>query len=163
MKDIKHIAVFDFDGTLIYTAEPLEGKKLWLQATGTVWPHRGWWGRKESLDTEIFYPAKNEWVSKKYEEAKADPDTTVILMTGRLVQLEAEVRKVLEFHGFEFDRVYCNTGGDTFTFKMRRFDSLLREFPHADLTMYDDRTEHVLEFQKWARNTKRDINIIHIK
>ncbi len=163
MKDIKQIAVFDFDGTLIYTAEPNEGKKTWLAATGKVWEHRGWWGRRESLDVDIFYPTKNEWIIKKYEEAKADPNTIVILMTGRLVQLEAEVKKVLEFHGLEFDRIHCNTGGDTYTFKLRKFEALLREFAYAELTMYDDRTEHVLEFQKWAPRTKRVVNIIHVQ
>ncbi len=171
MKDTQHIIVFDFDKTLIYTAEPEEGKKLYKQATGKDWEHRGWWGRKESLDIEIFYPAKNEWIYKKYLEAKAMPNTLVILMTGRLNTLEEHVQKILNHHEFKFDRVYCcnpreagkHDLGVTFAYKLNKFESLLREFPYSDLTMYDDRTEHIFGFQKWARTAKRKIDIIHVK
>ena len=162
MKDIKKVTVFDFDGTLIYTAESSqENRDKVFDKYG--YNGRGWWSRKESLDVDIFYPTKNEWIVKKYEEAKADPNTIVILMTGRLIQLEGEVQKILEFHGLKFDRIHCNTGGDTYTFKLRKFEALLREFAYAELTMYDDRTEHVLEFQKWAPRTKRVVNIIHVQ
>ncbi len=171
MKDIQHIVVFDFDKTLIYTAEREEGEKLYKQATGKDWAHRGWWSRKETLDIDIFYPVKNEWIYKKYLEAKATPNTIVILMTGRITPLEDAVMKILNHHNFEFDRVFCcdpkmgggHPLGATYGFKLKKFESFLREFPYADLTMYDDRTEHVHEFQKWARTTGRKIEIVHVK
>ncbi len=162
MENIKEVVVFDFDKTMIFTAESTdENRDKVFQKYGHR--HQGWWARKESLDIDIFYPVLNTWVYEKYIEAKANPDAIVILMTGRITQLEPEVRKILDFHNLEFHRVYCNTGGDTYRFKQNKFELLLREFYNADLTMYDDRTEHVIQFQGWARSTPRNINIVHVK
>lgn len=162
MKDIKHVVVFDFDGTLIYTAEKteenIEKVKQKYNYTG-----RGWWGRKESLDTDIFYPAVNQWVADKFEKAKADPHTLTVLMTGRLIHLDKEVKKILDMHGFEFDRVFLNPNMNTEIFKISKFESLLREFPDASLTMYDDRNEHIIKFREWARRQRgRKVEVVHV-
>ena len=63
---IKKIVIFDFDGTLCFTPEPVEGKKIWFEKTGTVFPYPGWWSKKETLDMDIFYIPVNPFVYKKY-------------------------------------------------------------------------------------------------
>ena len=46
---IEELHVYDFDGTLVDTPVPERGMAEFEEATGTPWPHRGWWGRAESL------------------------------------------------------------------------------------------------------------------
>jgi hypothetical protein len=64
--EIKKIAVFDFDGTLIMTPTPDDGKLLYKMKTGNDWPHKGWWGQKDSLDTTIFDIPANQKVVDDY-------------------------------------------------------------------------------------------------
>ena len=51
---MKRLIIFDLDGTLMNTPSPEEGKPLWEKHYGEKYPHIGWWGRKESLDTNVF-------------------------------------------------------------------------------------------------------------
>ena len=92
---MKKIVSFDFDGTMCFTPGPEEGKKIWEQKTGMVFPYPGWWSKKETLDQNIFHIPVNPFVYKKYLEAVAEDDTMVILATGRLAKLQKEVEKVL--------------------------------------------------------------------
>ena len=123
MKKFTKIKVFDFDKTLIHTQEPEEGRKIWLKETGEIFPHPTvWLSKPESLDLKIFYPAINGWTHKYYLEAKEEADDSyTILVTGRLEKLKNEVQSVLDFHGYEFDDVFCNWGGETYRFKTRLF------------------------------------------
>lgn len=160
----KKIYVFDFDKTLVHTQEPEEGRKKWLKETGEIFPHpTGWWSKPESLDLKIFYPAVNGWTYKFYQEAMADEGAYVILATGRLDKLKNEVNAVLDFHGLTFHDVFCNTGGETFRFKTRLLESILRKNLKAtELIIYDDRHEHLGKFVEWAElmSKKFKTNII---
>ena len=51
---ITKLSVFDFDGTTVDTGMPDTHKIIYKEKTGEDWPHKGWWGRPESLDTNIF-------------------------------------------------------------------------------------------------------------
>ena len=124
---MKKIVSFDFDGTMCFTPEPIEGEKIWKEKTGTVWPYTGWWSKKETLDMNIFDIPVNPFVYKKYLEAVAEDDTMVILATGRLLKLQREVEKVLQSHNLEFDLVQCNWGGETYKFKTKLFEDLINK------------------------------------
>ena len=54
LEQIRKVSIYDFDGTLIKTPEPELGKKIWKEKTGEDYPHKGWWGKRESLDIDIF-------------------------------------------------------------------------------------------------------------
>jgi len=160
---IKKIYVFDFDKTLIHTAEPLEGRELWLKETGNQFPHpTGWWSKPESLDLKIFYPAINDYTYKKYYlKAIEEENAHIVLATGRLAKLKEEVQAVLDFHKLEFDEVHCNWGGETYRFKTRLFESIIRKTPTAtEIVLYDDRHEHLVKFVEWAKDMEAKFKII---
>lgn len=159
------IICFDFDGTLFDTPTPHEGKEIWKKKTGSDWPYGGWWGRVESLNTEVFYIHLNEWVYKKYQEAIADPNAYVILATGRpskVPKMEQYVHKILDDNNIVFDRVYLNWGGDTFNFKSKLFGQLMAKLKVKEFIMYDDRREHLVKFAEWAKSQPAKISIIDV-
>ena len=79
---MKNLYSFDFDNTLCYTKSPEEGIPEWEQKTGLKWPYNDWWSKSETLDTDIFYTPKNEWVYQRYLEAVSDENSYIIMATG---------------------------------------------------------------------------------
>jgi len=159
---IKKIVVFDFDGTMCFTPNPEDGKKIWLEKTGTVFPYPGWWSKKETLDLNIFHIPVNPFVYKKYLEAVADDETFTLLATGRIVRLQKQVETVLNSHNLSFDLVACNNGRDTLSFKIKLFEGLINKYNPKVFTMYDDRHDHLVEFEKWARFQPCRVEIIDV-
>ena len=136
---IKHLAVFDFDATLVYTIMPDDGRKLWTMATNNVFPYlegdygksvRAWWSRPESLDLEILPTTKNLYCNTFYENHRDTPDTHMVMLTGRLKDLSYEVEAVLEVHNYEFDEyIYNPKGWNTLNYKIRHLDAMVKNSP----------------------------------
>jgi hypothetical protein len=162
----KRLVSYDFDGTLCFTPEPNEGKQIWFEKTGNVFPYPGWWSKKESLDMKVFYIPTNPFVVSKYKEdirrSTETGDTYVFLATGRIEKLKKEVSDILEHHNLFFDSVHLNTGGDTLSFKKKLFESLINKFNPEVFVMYDDRHEHIVEFIIWAKSQPCRIEIIDV-
>jgi hypothetical protein len=159
---MKKIISFDFDGTLCYTPGPDEGKKIWEEKTGTVFPYPGWWSKKETLDLDIFDIPVNPFVYRKYLEAVVDEETFTLLATGRIVKLQREVEKVLRANNLEFDLVACNNAGDTYHFKTKLFERLIKEYKPEVFVMYDDRHSHITEFREWAKKINCKVKIVDV-
>jgi len=157
---IKKLISFDFDDTLVHTPLPNEGKKIWKEKTGEDWPHRGWWSKPESLDTEIFDIPLNKKIHKRYQQAIKDPDNYVILATGRIEPLKDEVYEILGDYGLSFDETHLNPGIDTFEFKSNLFAKLIYELQPEEFIMYDDRQEHLVRFVAWANAMPCKVTII---
>lgn len=159
MGNFKKLVSFDFDSTLVHTMGPEVGKPQWEKTTGLSWPGKGWWGSAESLNTEVFYHPLNQWVYKRFEQYQSNDENYVFIATGRLKKLENHVKKILDIHEVSCD-LYTNTGGETFRFKCRLFETLIRNNPMADeLIMFDDRHEHLGEFVKWGKRQPIKITI----
>jgi hypothetical protein len=79
------LAIFDFDGTLANTPTKPQG-----------WKGKDWWGHEDSLHPELFDGSLNPEVEKAFREAKADPNTRVILATGRRNVIAPKVRTFLQ-------------------------------------------------------------------
>lgn len=156
---------FDFDDTLVHTPEQEEGKKLWKLKTGLDWPYRGWWSKPESLNLDVFEPITilNPWVYNKYLEAIADENGEVVMVTGRIKELEPQVNLILNKFNLEFEQKFFNWGGDTFAFKCKVFQRLMAQHKAKELIMYDDRQEHLFKFRDWAREQDFDVTIIDVK
>ena len=65
-KKTEELHVWDFDGTLVNTPVPDTGRAQYESETGLPWPHKGWWGRAESLEHPLTWsagPAMDEFMS----------------------------------------------------------------------------------------------------
>ena len=163
---MKELFVFDLDSTMINTMLPEPGKKIWLEKTGSPWAHRGWWGRSESLDTEIFEHPRNEWVFEQYKKACGIEGAYKIILTGRVKNLLGKVNELLHHNDItEMDEILCNGhfGKVTRTewFKIEALVKYIKE--HGDtlerIVIYDDREEHIPIFKKWAQETQKRTGI----
>lgn len=154
---------FDFDNTLCLTPFPEEGMEIWEEKTGEKWPYAGWWGKAQSINPDIFDIPKSEFVYKEYLKAISEPDSYVILATGRLEKIpnmRKNIERILNMHNLSFDEIHLNWGGDTFDFKKTLFESLIKKTNCSYFTMYDDREDHLIRFVEWAKEQDCVISVI---
>ncbi len=158
---ITNIRVFDFDGTLVNTPMFDTHKDVYLQKTGQPWPHKGWWGKADSLDMKIFDMPVFPDVISDYERERATPNTLMVMLTGRIPMLSKQVEAILADKGLAFDRYIYNNGGSTITSKIASLDALMKEFPNVtSVAMWEDREEHINPFKAWgAAHDGLDFNI----
>ena len=158
----KRLISFDFDKTLFHTPEPELGKDIFLEKTGNNWPHRGWWGKPETLDMNIFDIPLNQWVYSKYVEFSDIEENFMILATGRLMKVDGmfdNVNKILDKNSIEFNEVHLNWGEDTLKFKLKLFEQKIQHLGVEEFIMLDDRQEHLVEFEDWANDFSKKNNI----
>ena len=152
------LAVFDFDNTLYYTPENTpENVKLAKEKYESEFI--GWWGRKESLDVELFDIQYIEYTKDKYIEHKDNGDG-LILLTGRPKKLESEVTKIIDKDGFSFDDMFLCNGMSTDIFKVKVIKSIVRDNPKLKtIYFYDDRDKHVNVFRELRKLLKDEYNV----
>lgn len=149
---ITKISVFDFDGTLIDTPLPETGRLEYEKKTGKAWPHKGWWSKPESLDTSVFDMPPIPSVIKSYNKEKANPNTLIVMMTGRQPRLANEVKGILHDKGLTFDKYIYNYGGSTVESKIKSLNELLIDYPKVDdVLLTDDRIPHIPTFEEWGK------------
>jgi hypothetical protein len=157
---INKISIFDFDGTLMSTPHPEEGKLIWEEKTGTKYPHIGWWSKPESLDTEIFDIKTIPPTVKAYEREKENPNTLVIMLTGRLPQQHKQVEGLLSSNGIYFDEYHYKGNGDTLGSKLNTIRTLLSKYPTVEsIEMWEDREPHAIEFREWGKENGIPIKV----
>lgn len=150
-RKITKLSVFDFDGTLCMTPLPEDGKKTYKQKTGKDWPHAGWWGQPMSLDMQVFDMPTIPSVIRDYKKEIQDPNTMVVMVTGRMVKLTDLVKDILDRHGLKFHEYHFNRGGSTESAKKKTFDQILQQHPSIkEVTLFDDRAEHINIFKQWG-------------
>jgi hypothetical protein len=156
MKKTK-LSCFDFDGTLVSTpiASP-KNKEKWEKHYGIKWKYLGWWGRDESLDTDVWDMPAVEEVFNDYQTEIHNPNTLTILLTGRLQKQENIVRRIVNDLGYTFDYYLFNTGGNTLSNKINHLNNLLNKYPDIrDVELWDDRVEHFKDFEDWGLKLKQ--------
>ena len=147
---ISRIAIFDFDGTTMDTLTPETGIPIYKAKTGKDWPFKGWWGRAESLNMNIFDFKPLPEVKAAFNKERANNNTLMVSLTGRRKKLSGEVEAVLHANGYRFDRYLYNYGADTLSNKIEQITNLLKEFPTVrTIYMADDRNEHVPVFKEF--------------
>lgn len=163
-KDIEKLAVFDFDQTLMDTPTKEEGTVIWKEKTGEEWPHKGWWGRAESLNMNIFdigpIPSVEQDYKKEYNESRS----VVVMMTGRHTGIKDEVTHILDQHGFDFDHYLFKKKSPTIEDKFEKLEWLLEKYPNVKyVDIWEDREEHVQHFKRWGENKEQVVNVNHVK
>lgn len=157
---INKISIFDFDGTLMNTPHPEEGKKQWEEFTGKVYPHIGWWSKPESLDDSVFDIQPIESTVEDYLKEKSNPETLVIMLTGRLPHQAEQVEELLLLHNVSFDEYHYKGNGDTLTSKINTIKSLLNRFPNVtEIEMWEDREPHAIEFKQWGEENGVNLKV----
>ena len=155
--------VFDSDATLVDTPLPEKGRRTWKEKHGFPFPSKsadeveqnkkitGWWGRKESLDMETFDMPLIPEVKSAYDKVKNDTDVMKVMLTGRHKNLANEVKAILDKNGLKFDAYLFNDKSDTLTAKITYLNELLSNNTDIkDVTLFDDRTEHIPTFENWG-------------
>ena len=142
--------IFDFDGTLVDTQVPETGKAIWKEKTGNDWPHKGWWGRVESLDNEIFDQTPIKSTVTEYKRLVADESGHTVMLTGRRKKLAKEVEIILADNNLVFDEYRYNYGGDTLSNKIEQIGNMLINMKDIkEINMFEDRVEHIGVFKQY--------------
>jgi len=152
----KKISCFDFDGTLVSTpiGSP-ENKEKWEKHYGLKWKYLGWWGRDESLDTDVWEMKPVEEVFDAYQKEVKDPQTVTVLLTGRLQKQDHLVKAITDKIGYKFDHYLFNQRGGTLQNKLTHLMNLLSMYPDVrEVELWDDRLEHFKDFEEWGRILK---------
>ncbi len=164
MGKITKLSVFDFDGTLVDTPLPEIGKEEYKEKTGKDWPFSGWWGQPLSLDMDIFDMPTIPMVMSAYKKEKTNPETVMIMLTGRIVKLGDKVREILDKKNLTFDEYHYNKGGSTSVDKIKTLDSLLNKYSNVKtVEMWDDRESHFEIFNKWGDEKIKEGRLISFK
>lgn len=150
------LCCFDFDGTLINTpiASP-ENKQKWANYHGQPWPYKGWWGRPESLDRDVWDMLPVTEVYKDYIKCGQDPKNLMVMLTGRLESQSELVKEILDDNGMYFDHYLFNGGGNTLNEKIKYLNMILNRYPNIrEVEMWDDRPKHFGAFKNWGQEMK---------
>jgi len=145
------LAVFDFDGTLVDTPLPSEeNKNIWKSKTGTDWDG-GWFSNPDSLNMDVFDMPTKPKVISDYRREHSDPNSLVIMLTGRIPSVAKYVKKVLDKKGLKFDDYLFNEGGATEDAKIHHMEMILKYNPNIrEVEVWDDRDPHIPIFQAWG-------------
>jgi hypothetical protein len=157
---INKISIFDFDGTLADTPKKEDGIALWEAKNKKDYPHRGWWGREESLDENTFNVKLIPSTMDDYNKESEGNNTLMVMLTGRLPKLSNQVESILNKNGVIFDEYHYKGRGDTFTSKLYTIKSLLENNPNVkEIEMWEDRLNHADGFEEWGNDNGINIKV----
>ena len=160
IENITKISIFDFDGTLMRTPHPEEGKKEWENFHNKDYPHIGWWSKPESLDDAVFNIEPIESTVSDYIKEMENPNTLVIMLTGRLPHQNDQIVELLSLHNIFFDEYHYKETGDTLSSKLNTIITLLNRYPNvSSIEMWEDREPHAIAFKEWGRDNVVDIEV----
>lgn len=156
------ISFYDFDGCLMNSPLPDEGKMIWQEKTGQPYPYEGWWGRAESLNSNVFdiKPFPNVLNHLKKDQAKAYVYT--VLLTSRMTKLKPQIEQILSENNIMFDELSLKSGGENKTDRILKF---LEKFPTVHtINIYDDRDKELVLFEEFNKEFKHKyiINIYRV-
>lgn len=165
----KRAVIYDFDNTLFKSPTREEGEPLYLKAKGEAWPHRGWWGRVETLMPPVVPAEITEelFIRATLDAYRADrtcENTNVYLMTGRPWKMEKRVREILDAVNCTFDGYFYRgmkdapNFGDTFDIKVALIRDRIIHPGLEVLELWEDRPEHTAKFREEARRWRRNFD-----
>ena len=135
--------IFDFDGTLHRSPSPPQGYE----------DKEAWWSDAESLVPPHVTEGPEMWRREAVDAmraAMADPDSYVVVMTGRNRALQDRIQEILESNGLKPDELITNPGiGNTSGFKQEEMTYLLRQLPNVrEVEFWEDREGDLKGYQR---------------
>ena len=178
-RNAKHLHIFDMDGTLARTPEPTkENRDLYRYHSRSRTNPRGtkpgdWLGDHKTL-RHPFETHPIEHTLKNYHAAKQDPDSRVVVMTGRVHKPDMADAVSLTLHKLGVrghkhgEDLFLKPPRDkekekqkvvkTAEWKGHMLRKFHQEHPHLKhVTMWDDREEHLDHF----RDVLHDLGVKH--
>lgn len=135
---IKKLVAFDFDGTLSDSPMPQVGKEIWSRVNGKEYPHKGWWGKAESLDTDVFDIKLFKAIEKRLRAEIADKESYVIILTSRMEKLRPQLERILADNKIVVDKLDMKYGPEKT--KGEKILDYTKKFPKLSaIDVYDDR------------------------
>ncbi len=162
---ITKLFVFDFDGTLFKTPDPVSGRQFYEESTGHMWPYTGWLSRPESLLPPL--KIKPGPALAEYRRHFGRAGSYTVILTSRRAQTEAGVRAVLVDHQLSPDELILKPG-DTRKpspdFKVHSLSQLLEIFPEVrEVKFWDDLNDNlqaVRRYLKRPENSKIKYDVV---
>lgn len=159
-KNTKKVVFYDFDSTLVDAPEPEFGKPYYKEKTGKDYPHIGWWGRKESLNMDVFDIKPIKEIEKIFFNASNDPNTYVVLLTNRRRELSNEVKKILDHHNMIFDYYSFKSDrkdkGDRLLEIVNKFDDV------TYIEFYDDDIKNIIDVRNTLIDSDFEFKLYHV-
>lgn len=151
--------VFDFDGTLMNSPLPEEGKIMYKKITGNEWPHKGWWGQIDSLKPFDVEPIES--TKDLYNRYTSLPNSVNVLMTNRLAKFEPIVKEklsglyIFDYYDFKNDNRE----------KPDRIKEIIKNNPSIEIVnIFDDMDEQIERFNRFKEEVPElEINVYQIK
>lgn len=135
--NIKRLSIFDFDGSLINTFGPEEGKPMWEKYYGKKFSWNGWWSKPESLDLNVFNIKPFPSVLNQLREEQNKPNTYVLVLTSRMEKLRPQVQAVLDANNIMVDKLDMKKIETT---KGHKLLGYVNNFMNLqEINVYDDR------------------------
>ena len=160
---IKKLAFYDFDSTLIESPMPEEGKEQWAEYYGQPYPHKGWWGRAESLDMNVFDIDVFDNIVSLARNDIQDPNTRAYILTSRLERLRPQLTAILDSIGLHFDELILKKDERS---KGQVVLDEIAKYPDVErVDVYDDNYEREITSFKSVRNDIPEniqFNIFHV-
>jgi len=164
-KTVKKLSFFDFDGTLVNTDKlsPEGGKEQWAQHYGIPYPHKGWWGRAESLDLNVFDIDIYENIISLARKDIQDPSTRAYVLTSRMERLRPQLEAVLNSIGLRFDELILKK--DEISKGQVVLDEIAKYSDVIGVDVYDDNYEReIISYKSIINDVPENIqfNIFHV-
>lgn len=193
--DKTRLAVFDVDDTLIFSPRPEDwthssGQDMpkYTQVTGKPWEikdaqtalqhgydakfrRKGWWSRPETMQEPILQLTPellNQKVASVFHQFKKDPQTWVVVMTGRPAFFRNRVKEILNHLGIYADAYFFQgekdlradpaypKQQDTLKYKTFVINNKLMTPNIETIEIFDDREDHIPQFVSFGENLKKN-------
>ena len=140
------LCVFDFDGTLINSPMPEDGKKMWEKHYGIPFKYPGWWGRPESLDLNVFDIKAFPKVQNILNKDVSTPDTYTIVLTSRQEKLRPLLQKILDVNNIHVDKLDMKYDERT---KGQKILDYIKNFPDLiEINVYEDKEDQITSYKE---------------
>lgn len=144
----KQLVIFDFDGTTFRSPQPSEGYDK---------PREEWWSDPVSLsppnvdekpDASMWHPDTVD----RMKQAIDDPDSYVVVMTGRHTSLKGRLQELLDGADLKVDELITNPEiGNTSQYKRDEMLYLLRQLPNVrEVEFWEDKKADLKGYQRAA-------------